>query len=289
MQASPGVGLPHEQEEDVPDYGKVFKESFKVFKEQGPKDSAPQTCNLDFSKQWKRSDAVLTVDNNQKFHVHTATLARVSPVFEELLTPENLAKYPNKELYLPGKNADEFREFLKVLYSAEPVREYKIHFLLPLAHEFKTLVVLKRCEESLMPKVKNETLAFKYLSIAQMYGLEMLRRCCVKILKYKSLPDLRANRMYREIAPKSGWDITEGRVEILESELGQVQTKLSTICEQLITELFGELYTKQSGGRPPPMNATMANKLCFVKDSGIKSPEIRIISEALEKLEKLYS
>lgn len=247
------------------------------------------TMNLDFSKPWKRSDAILTVDNNVKFHIHTGALARQSPVFEQMLSPENLSKYPNREIYLVGKNADEFREFLKVLYSGESVREYKINYLLPLAHEYQTPVVLRRCQESLIPKVTNETLAFKYISIAHRYGLEGLRRTCVQLLKVKSYTELKASRMYRELPPQCGWDVTEGRCEILENELEKRKSKLEEVCDDLITRLFEELYRKQSGGRPPPMNAAMGNKICFIKEAGNKSEEIKVIAETIDKLERLYS
>jgi len=206
-----------------------------------------------------------------------------------MLDPDNPAKFPNREIYLAGKNADEFREFLKVLYSGETVREYKINFLLPLAHEFKTMLVLKRCEESLIPKVTNDTLAYKYLSIAHRFGLEGLRRTCVQMLKVKPFQELRGNRMYRELAPQCGWNVMEAKAELVEHELRGFKSKLEGICEEMITSLFGELYSKESGGRPPPMNAAMGNKICFIKEYGAKSAEMRIIGATIDKLERLYS
>lgn len=231
----------------------------------------------------------MTVDNNQKFHVHSGTLSRMSPVFEQMLDPDNLVKFPNREIYLAGKNADEFREFLKVLYSGEAVREYKINFLLPLAHEFKTMVVLKRCEESLIPKVTSDTLAYKYLSIAHRFGLEGLRRTCVQLLKVKPFQELRGNRMYRELAPQCGWNVMEAKAELVEHDLVRFKSRLEGICEEMINNLFGELYSKQAGGRPPPMNAAIGNKICFIKEAGAKNEEMRIVAETIDKLERLYS
>ena len=70
-----------------------------------------------FSEPWEDSDLVLAVED-ERFHVHRQILSLHSPAFKAMLSSK-LKERTATEMPLPGKKANEFLDFLKVLYLKE--------------------------------------------------------------------------------------------------------------------------------------------------------------------------
>ena len=72
-----------------------------------------------FSEPWDDSDLILVV-GEEKFHVHRQIMSIHSPVFKAMLkTVGHKEATTATAIPLPGKKADEFLDFLKLLYLKE--------------------------------------------------------------------------------------------------------------------------------------------------------------------------
>ena len=68
-----------------------------------------------FSEPWEESDLIFVVEG-EKFHVHRQIMSIHSPVFKAMLNSVGFKEASATEIPLPGKKADEFLDFLELLY-----------------------------------------------------------------------------------------------------------------------------------------------------------------------------
>ena len=68
-----------------------------------------------FSEPWEESDLIFVVEG-EKFHVHRQMMSIHSPVFKAMLNSVGFKEATATEIPLPGKKADEFLDFLELLY-----------------------------------------------------------------------------------------------------------------------------------------------------------------------------
>ena len=81
-----------------------------------PKQEKDEVAKHPFSEPWDDSDLILVVEK-KKFHVHRQIMSIHSPVFKAMLKTVGCKEATTAtEIPLPGKKADEFLDFLKLLY-----------------------------------------------------------------------------------------------------------------------------------------------------------------------------
>ena len=61
----------------------------------------------------------MLVVEEETFHVHRQIMSIHSPVFKTMLNPVGFKEDIATEIPLPGKKADDFLDFLKILYLKE--------------------------------------------------------------------------------------------------------------------------------------------------------------------------
>ena len=68
-----------------------------------------------FCEPWEESDLIFVVEG-EKFHVHRQIMSIHSPVFKAMLNCVGFKEARATQIPLPEKKADEFLEFLELLY-----------------------------------------------------------------------------------------------------------------------------------------------------------------------------
>ena len=68
-----------------------------------------------FCEPWEDSDLIFVVEE-EKFHVHRQIMSLHSPVFKAMLNSVGFKEVTATEIPLPGKKANEFLDFLELLY-----------------------------------------------------------------------------------------------------------------------------------------------------------------------------
>lgn len=199
-------------------------------KDRTPKYTQPE---LDFSKPWKMTDLVLSVER-KKLHVHKSILTISSPVFEAMLS-SNFKEKNAKEIPLPGKTAEEIVDLLRVLYPfcGDAVITSKNCFsLLELACEYQMEQVKERCEKFLFdiygPKAKNRSAAtvceeaLQFVVMAQSYQLdEEVVQCCISafVSQRAFWETLKTNKVFSQLDSQNRQRVMEERVKFLEKRM----------------------------------------------------------------------
>uniref|UniRef100_A0A1I7ULJ6 BTB domain-containing protein n=1 Tax=Caenorhabditis tropicalis TaxID=1561998 RepID=A0A1I7ULJ6_9PELO len=121
------------------------------------------------------SDVVLVV-NGQKFHVSKLFLSAQSPFFKSLFKEKLLP-----EVELSGFDADDFQNYLEVLYGHPAIDEHTVEGILVLSDICDTKTVIRKCEEFLVKESK-KTLK-KKLEMAVKFNLEQLKKICLSQIR----------------------------------------------------------------------------------------------------------
>ncbi|XP_073259306.1 BTB and MATH domain-containing protein 36-like [Porites lutea] len=177
----------------------------------------------DFTQPWKFSNVVLVVEG-EKLHVHRAVLAMRSPVFKKMFTPEFQEK-EKKEIFLPGKKANEVKELLQIIYvyrteegnpPDELINEENCHYLLILAQEYQMEAITQRCEDFIV-KIMKESFSAKKdpdiiaeLVFAQEYKLKKLKQASIELAQSLTLQELKKQKGFDEIDSENLQEIMKG-------------------------------------------------------------------------------
>ncbi|XP_020893710.1 kelch repeat and BTB domain-containing protein 2 isoform X2 [Exaiptasia diaphana] len=149
-----------------------------------------------FSDPWGYSDIVLKVQD-ERFHVHKAVLAMSSPVFKVMLQSDKFKESSMEEIPLPGKKADQFYDFLCMIYPF-PVQisdNHDVQSLLELAREYQVNKLIHKCEERLLQKQSSVEL----ILLAQEFSLKRLMEKCLSSLSRMQLQELKVHPKFEEI------------------------------------------------------------------------------------------
>ncbi|KAF1766873.1 hypothetical protein GCK72_006831 [Caenorhabditis remanei] len=132
------------------------------------------------------SDVVLVV-NEEKFYVLKLYLAAHSPYFKALFLGQ-FQESKKSEIKLTGIDADDFQNYLELLYGESAVDEFTAEGMLMVADMYDTPLVIRKCEQFLLKESK-KTLK-KKLGLSTRYSLETLKKKC--LAEIKSIGDLQA-------------------------------------------------------------------------------------------------
>ena len=213
-----------------------------------------------FAEPWKFSDVVLVVED-QRFHVHRGTLAFWSPVFEKMLSTEFKEKN-NDEIPLPGKNASEFEEMLRMMYPSleeKLVTKVNCYFLFELAHEYQIDVIIQKCVNLMVSMVKDrrENDVLGMLIYAQKYQIKSHISTCIYEARRLTLKELRQHGMRDQIEADNYVQIAEGIIQRLEEQCKDVkvtlQSTLAGVCKDLCNHRLLSTYLYMG---PPVFNLT---------------------------------
>ena len=100
--------------DDTPNLFKGLDRDLPI-SEQQEKESVEGVAKTPFSEPWEDSDLIFVVEE-EKFHVHRQIMSIHSPVFKAMFASVGFKEATATEIPLPGKKADEFLPFLKLLY-----------------------------------------------------------------------------------------------------------------------------------------------------------------------------
>ncbi|KAF1767540.1 hypothetical protein GCK72_007499 [Caenorhabditis remanei] len=132
------------------------------------------------------SDVVLIV-NEERFFVSKLYLASHSLYFKALFLGKfNEAK--KTEIELSGIDADDFQNYLEVLYGEQSIDKFTVEGILLVADMYDTPMVIRKCEDFLVKK-SLKTLK-KKLEMSVRYNLEGLKKKCLG--EIKSIDDIKS-------------------------------------------------------------------------------------------------
>ncbi|KAF1766902.1 hypothetical protein GCK72_006860 [Caenorhabditis remanei] len=132
------------------------------------------------------SDVVLVV-NEDKFYVLKKFLAVHSSYFKALFLG-NFNDSKKSEITLTGIDADDFQNYLELLYGDDSIDEFTVEGLLLVGDMYDTPSVIRKCEQFLLKESK-KTLK-KKLQMSMKYHLEALNKQCRK--EIKSVADIKS-------------------------------------------------------------------------------------------------
>ncbi|KAF1766884.1 hypothetical protein GCK72_006842 [Caenorhabditis remanei] len=132
------------------------------------------------------SDVVLVV-NEEKFYVLKKFLAVHSSYFKSLFLGQ-FQESKRSEITLTGIDADDFQNYLELLYGDNPIDEITVEGILLVADMYDTPLVIRKCEEFLLKESKKKLK--KKFQMSMKYHLEALKEQCLD--KIKSVADIRS-------------------------------------------------------------------------------------------------
>ncbi|EFP09909.1 hypothetical protein CRE_21398 [Caenorhabditis remanei] len=140
-----------------------------------------------FGDEMKSFSDVVLVVNEKKFFVSKLYLAGHSSYFNSLLMGD-FQESKKSEIELTGIDADDFQNYLEILYGEQSIDEITVEGILLVADMYDTPLVLRKCEEFLLEKSK-KTLR-KKLQMSIRYNLNALKKQCIS--EIKSIDDIKS-------------------------------------------------------------------------------------------------
>ena len=183
-----------------------------------------------FEVPWKKSDVVLVVEGVE-FHVHRPILCIQSPVFEAMLNP-GFKEAKQEKITLEGKDANEMRDFLKLLYPSKtfqnPSNERNFVTMLALADEYQAEAVIKQCFDEITITPDN---ALKIIPFAFKYDKSVYEKCvrlAQKVIKCQNLEET-----IPDLEQKVRDEILIGKCKLLEDTLVEARKNLIACMNKL--------------------------------------------------------
>ncbi|XP_045183943.2 uncharacterized protein LOC123542271 [Mercenaria mercenaria] len=161
-------------------------------------ETSTNSSTVNFAERSWKNDFTLIVEDT-RFCVAKNILALASPVFDRMFESD-FKERTTDELELPGKKADDVKEFLLAIYpnTAFPMSRENALKVLPLAEEYQVLNLKQRCEESLMGSIDVFTAIdelYRLIKESHLYSLKELQKRCVSFVCEKPTDEIkRANR-----------------------------------------------------------------------------------------------
>uniref|UniRef100_A0A1I7ULJ7 BTB domain-containing protein n=1 Tax=Caenorhabditis tropicalis TaxID=1561998 RepID=A0A1I7ULJ7_9PELO len=127
----------------------------------------------DFGKKAKASSDVALLVDEQKFFVSSQILSADSSYFNALLMG-SFAESTMSEVKIDGIDADDFQNFLEILYGHPAIDNRTVEGILHIAHMLDTQIVVQKCVEFLL-SLKSKKTSKKMFSLAVKYMLNDLK------------------------------------------------------------------------------------------------------------------
>ncbi|XP_045207338.2 uncharacterized protein LOC123559513 [Mercenaria mercenaria] len=184
----------------------------------------------DFTKKTWRDDVTFIVEG-QHLHATKAILAMESPVFEAMFGT-NFRERDEKEVNLPGKKYEDFKEFLHCIYpkSKKKIDKRNVYKVLPLADEYDVKSLIKECKRFLNAHLINDRPSTQEVmfchGLATRHKFQSLRKVCATRLSDVGLKEIESTaagvsdtetllQIHKDILKQQGETLEETRTELV--------------------------------------------------------------------------
>ncbi|XP_029203945.2 uncharacterized protein LOC114967873 [Acropora millepora] len=201
-----------------------------------------------FCEPWEDSDLIFVVEE-EKFHVHRQIMSIHSPVFKAMLNSVGFKEVTATEIPLPGKKANEFLDFLELLYmkKIDEVQLNQVEHLLKLADEYQAggiedvCVKMLKCE----PKSKDNAVKILYLATSTATAkddqkLFQVREECYELIKDMELTEAQRSESYNDMEKNTLTRVLMKRNERLETFVKDIYPQFMGLVECCLYYYFEE-------------------------------------------------
>lgn len=224
--------------DDTPNSFKGLDRDLPISEKQ-EKESVEGVAKTPFSEPWEDSDLIFVVEE-EKFHVHRQIMSIHSPVFKAMFTSVGFKEATATEIPLPGKKADEFLPFLKLLYVTkyDEVQLNQVEHVLKLADEYQAAGIIDVCVKILKSEPKSEGNAVKILQLATCTAtvrrderLFWVRERCYKLIENMELKEIKKGKAYHNLEKGSLERVLVKRNERLETFIKDIYPQFMGLVE----------------------------------------------------------
>ncbi|XP_044178304.1 uncharacterized protein LOC114967625 [Acropora millepora] len=183
-----------------------------------------------FSEAWRGSDLIFVVEE-ERFHVHRPIMSIHSPVFEAMLNSVGFKEATATEIPLPGKKANEFLDFLELLYmkKIDEVQLNQVEHLLKLADEYQARGIVDVCVKMLKSEARSKDNAVKILHLATCTPgvrdderLILVRKQCYELMKNMELKETQGKESYKNLEKDALERVLVKRIQRLETFVKEI-------------------------------------------------------------------
>ncbi|XP_015778962.1 PREDICTED: uncharacterized protein LOC107356853, partial [Acropora digitifera] len=199
-----------------------------------------------FCEPWEDSDLIFVVEE-ERFHVHRQIMSIHSPVFKAMLHSVGFKEATATEIPLPGKKANEFLDFLELLYmkKIDEVQLDQVEHLLKLADEYQAGGIADVCVKILKSEPKSKDNAVKILHLATSTAtarddqrLFLVREQCYELIKNMKLTETCKNGKSLE---KEIWEkVLVKRIQRLETFVQKIYPQFEDLVELSLSDSLRE-------------------------------------------------
>ncbi|XP_015778969.1 PREDICTED: uncharacterized protein LOC107356856 isoform X2 [Acropora digitifera] len=233
MASNPGISesLPSLQNVVYPRYEESDskRRGDEAGSEQQEKESV-EAAKHPFCEPWQDSDLIFVVEE-ERFHVHRQIMSIHSPVFRAMLNSVGFKEATATEIPLPGKNANEFLDFLEFLYmkKMDEVQLNQVEHLLKLADEYQARGIVDVCVKMLKSEARCKDNAVKILHLATCTPtvrdderLILVREQCCELMKNMELKETQGKESYKNLERDALERVLVKRIQRLETFVKEI-------------------------------------------------------------------
>jgi len=183
---------------------------------------------------------LIFVVQEERFHVHRQIMSIHSPVFEAMLNSVGFKEATATEIPLPGKKANEFLDFLELLYmkKIDEVQLNQVEHLLKLADEYHTRGIIDLCVKMLKSETQCKDNAVKILHLATCTPtvrdderLILVREQCYEVTKNMELTETQGRENYKNLEKDALERILVKRIQRLETFVKDIYPQFIGLVE----------------------------------------------------------
>ncbi|XP_053395339.1 uncharacterized protein LOC128555792 isoform X2 [Mercenaria mercenaria] len=230
-------------------------------------DDMPVT--FDFTRRSWRDDVTFLIEDN-RLYATKAILGIASPVFEAMFG-SSFKERDQEEIPLPGKNFEDFNEFLHCIYpkSQREIDEENVYKVLPLADEYDVKSLIKECKQFLSSHIMSESTSTHDVmlchGIATRHKFKSIREVCARRLSNIGLKEIECMehisdaetllQIHKDILRKQGEAFEETRTELVNLYLHKDLTVKDDVAPITPSEARGSIIKFE-----PMINTLTENK-----------------------------
>ncbi|XP_044178305.1 kelch-like protein 40 [Acropora millepora] len=222
--------------------------SGETMAEPAAKHEQVEFSNHPFTEPWEDSDLIFVVEG-EKFHVHRQIMSIHSPVFKAMLNCVGFKEARATQIPLPGKKADEFLDFLKILYvkKVDEVHFNQVEHLLKLADEYQAGGIIDMCVNMLKSEPKSKDNALKILHLATSTAtarddqrLFEVREQCYELIEDMELTEAQRNDDHRNLEKEIWETVLVKRIQRLETFVREIYPQFVDLVELSLSDRLRE-------------------------------------------------
>ncbi|XP_067049149.1 actin-binding protein IPP-like [Acropora muricata] len=192
-----------------------------------------------FCEPWQDSDLIFVVEE-ERFHVHRQIMSIHSPVFRAMLNSVGFKEATATEIPLPGKKANEFLDFLELLYMKKinEVQLNQVEHLLKLADEYQASGIVDVCVKIMNSEAQCKDNVVKILHLAtctptvrEDERLILVREQCYEVTKNMELTETQGKESYENLEKDAMERVLVERIQRLEKFVKEIYPQFMGLVE----------------------------------------------------------